>query len=495
MFNFASNWDEASNGSVIIIGVGEGEQRLPDQLLNASGDWIKPIQNKHESGGIRSKSGELTSFTIPFNETFKTLIFVGKGSSKEQDIIATKEALGSGFQAAHKLKEAHIDVLLDTFIDHTSDTETVISAAAEMAHTATYTFEAYKTNKHDTLARTYTFYCAEQHDEAINVGTAIAKGVNFARTLVNIPANDLTPVALAGEARALSSRHDHLSFEVLGNEELEEMGMHALLAVNQGSDQPAQMIVLRYQGLENWDEPLTFVGKGLTYDTGGYSMKPPEGMKTMKSDMGGAAAVLGAMEIIAETKPAINVMAVIPSTENMVNGKAMRPGDVLGSFDGQTIEVTNTDAEGRLVLADGVSYAKHLGAKKIVDVATLTGACVVALGDVITGAVSNDDDFYNRTATAAIESGEDIWRFPTHPRYYKMLRQSDVADLNNAPGRLAGSITAGLFIESFVKDTPWVHLDIAGTSFLDRVTPMGPKGGTGVMARTLATLANHESRS
>ncbi|MFB4159999.1 leucyl aminopeptidase [Geomicrobium sp. JSM 1781026] len=484
MYTYKKEWSLETSESAVIIGVGTEDAGLPEALTHGTKDLHDLLNKKYSH--IKKQKGKVTSFTVPSGSEWTTLIFVGKGNDTE--ISSLKEALGAGFQAASD--DAKVAVLLDTFTNDRWDSTDVAQAAAEMGHVSTYTFDAYKTNKQEKPDQSITFYTnGEANEAAIVAGTATAKGVNLARTLVNIPANDLTPVALAGEARALASRFDHFSFDVLGNEQLEEMGMDALLSVNKGSDLPAQMIVLRYQGQETWSEPLTFVGKGLTYDTGGYSLKPADGMKTMKSDMGGAASVLGAMEVVGHLQPDVNVMAVIPSTENMVNGQAMRPGDVIGSFDGQTIEVTNTDAEGRLALADGVSYAKHLGAAKIVDVATLTGACVVALGDVVTGSVSNNDDFYAQAEAAAKQSGEAIWRFPTHPHYYEMLKQTDVADLNNAPGRLAGSITAGLFIQSFVKDTPWVHLDIAGTSFLDRVTPMGPKGGTGVMVRTLATMA------
>lgn len=295
----------------------------------------------------------------------------------------------------------------------------------------------------------------------------------------------LTPTDLAEEAKAIAKTYDFYC-EVLEREDMERLGMGALLGVAQGSDQPPKMIIMRYDGNPDTDDVTAFVGKGLTFDAGGYSLKPAANMHTMKGDMGGAAAVLGAMMIIGEEKPKENVICVIPSSENLVNGSAMKPGDVLRALSGKTIEVRNTDAEGRLILADGVAYAKQLGATRLIDVATLTGACVVALGDVTTGAVSNDEDLMEAVKNAGERTGEPIWQFPNNKAYEKMLKTSDVADLNNAPGRAGGSITAGLFIGAFAEDTPWVHLDIAGTSFQSNDSNLGPAGATGVMARTLA---------
>ena len=237
-----------------------------------------------------------------------------------------------------------------------------------------------------------------------------------------------------------------------------------------------------------WEDVIGLVGKGVTYDTGGYSLKPRDGMVGMKGDMGGAAAVLGAMDIIGETRPAKNVIAVIAATDNMVSGEAFKPDDVITSLSGKTIEVLNTDAEGRLVLADAVTYALQSGADYIIDVATLTGGVIVALGTDKTGALTNDETFFEEFLGASVETGEFVWRLPLTENDKKRLRKSDVADLNNSPGRDGHMIFGGGFVGEFVGNIPWIHLDIAGTSDAASAHDLGPKGATGVMVRTLATV-------
>lgn len=295
----------------------------------------------------------------------------------------------------------------------------------------------------------------------------------------------LTATDLANFAENIANEND-LEIEVLGKEEIEELGMGALLAVNQGSDEPPRFIVMKYQGKDAWENPTALVGKGITFDTGGYSLKPKDGIVGMKMDMGGAAAVVGAMEIIGKTKPKENVMGIIAATDNMISGKAFKPDDVIVSMSGKTIEIRNTDAEGRLALADAVAYARKEGAAKIVDIATLTGGVIVALGDKVTGALTNNDEWYEEIKTASEKMDEPVWAFPYMDHFREEVRTSHIADLNNSPGRKAQSILAAAFVGEFAEDTPWVHLDIAGTAVSDSAYDLGPKGSTGVMARTLA---------
>lgn len=302
-----------------------------------------------------------------------------------------------------------------------------------------------------------------------------------------MPPNLLTATEMANYARKLAEKYD-FEIEVLGKKEMEEQGMGAILAVNKGSVEEPQLIVLKYTGTDQWEDVVGLVGKGITYDTGGYSLKPRDGMVGMKGDMGGAAAVLGAMTIIGETRPAKNVIAVIASTDNMVSGEAFKPDDVITSLSGKTIEVLNTDAEGRLVLADAVTYAKQSGADYLVDVATLTGGVIIALGNDKTGALTNDEAFFEEFMHAATETGEFVWRLPLTESDKKRIRKSNVADLNNSPGRDGHMIFGGGFVGEFAEDTPWIHLDIAGTSDASTAHDLGPKGATGVMVRTLATL-------
>ncbi len=297
----------------------------------------------------------------------------------------------------------------------------------------------------------------------------------------------LYPVALMKDIIFFTRKYE-FEIEVLGKKEMEQLGMGAILAVNKGSVEEPRLIVLKYQATDTWEDVVGLVGKGITYDTGGYSLKPKDGMVGMKGDMGGAAAVLGAMTIVGETRPEKNVMAVIASTDNMISGEAFKPDDVITSLSGKTIEVLNTDAEGRLVLADAVTYAKQNGADYLIDVATLTGGVIVALGMDKTGALTNNESFFEQFMEATVESGEFVWRLPLTENDRKRLRKSDVADLNNSPGRDGHMIFGGGFVGEFAEDTPWIHLDIAGTSSANATHDLGPKGATGVMVRTLGTF-------
>ena len=311
----------------------------------------------------------------------------------------------------------------------------------------------------------------------------IASHTNYARDLTNLPSNLLTPDALAQEAIRLSEEWD-MNCEILDEEEIRIRGMGGLTAVGGGSVHPPRMITLQYNGNPASAEVLGLVGKGVTFDTGGVSLKKAEGMEEMISDMGGAAVVLGIMGAIGQLKPKVNIVAVIAAAENMPSGSAYRPGDIITSLSGRTIEVLNTDAEGRIVLGDAMTYATQQGATKIIDVATLTGAVLVALGDIATGAVTNDDGFLRELQHAANTSGEKLWQLPAYPEYRKNLL-SDVADLKNSGGKLAGTIMGALFIGEFAEGLPWIHLDTGGTAWLWEEKDIDPKGGTGAMVRTI----------
>ena len=322
--------------------------------------------------------------------------------------------------------------------------------------------------------------------EAVEAARIGAEAENFARELQDLPSNVVTPSYLAGRANAIAEEHDSVTFEVLGREQIKEKGMGGLVAVSQGTAEEPQLIVLRYQG--GGDETLGLVGKGVTFDSGGISIKPSAGMQEMKMDMSGAAAVLETVSALAKLELPIDVLAVIPSTENMPSGTAVKPGDIITQLNGKTVEVNNTDAEGRLILADALAYAVELGADRIVDLATLTGAVVVALGSTYAGLISNDDAFATEVEEAATRTGELAWRLPLHPEY-KDLTKGSVADLTNASSkRKASTIYAGSFLEEFVDGKPWVHLDIAGTAW-DVGREYVGKGPTGYGVRLLIDLA------
>lgn len=315
------------------------------------------------------------------------------------------------------------------------------------------------------------------------MGEVAADATVYARDMVNEPANFMTPTRMAECAEEVALAVG-LEYKCMGQEKMEELGMGALLGVARGSHQPPRLIELHYKAPRNSKEHFFLVGKGITFDSGGISIKPSEGMHEMKGDMAGGAAVMSAMKAIGRLKPKVNVSAIIPATENMPGGSATKPGDIVKAMSGKTIEVLNTDAEGRLILADALAYARSLGATRLLDVATLTGACVVALGSVCTGIFGNNQEFIDRIIRAGEEAGEKIWQLPLFDEYKEQIK-GDFADIKNVGGREAGAITAAMFLKDFVEDVPWVHLDIAGTSYFTKAKGYRQKGGTGVVVRTI----------
>lgn len=318
-------------------------------------------------------------------------------------------------------------------------------------------------------------------------GKVIAGAANFARDMVNEPANYMTPKDMAKIAEKTAIEYG-FEYTILEREQMQQLGMGTLLGVAQGSQQPPKFIILEYKGGELSQTALGLVGKGITFDSGGISIKPAEDMADMKGDMAGGAAVIAALRAIAELKPKINVTALVPATENLPGGAALKPGDVLKAMNNKTIEIVSTDAEGRLILADALCYAKNLGLSPLVDVATLTGACRIALGDVCSGAFGNNRELMDKIIQAGKEAGECLWEMPMYEEY-KEQNKSEVADIKNVGGRYGGAITAAQFLAEFAGDTPWVHLDIAGTSRSEKDKAYTVKGATGVAVRTLVNLA------
>jgi leucyl aminopeptidase len=325
-------------------------------------------------------------------------------------------------------------------------------------------------------------------DAAVERGRVLAEAQNFAREMVNEPANLLTPLAMAAAAQKMASEFG-LECEVLDREAMEKLGMGSLLGVSIGSAEPPVLIVLRYRPASVLGKAhLGLVGKGVTFDTGGISIKPADGMEKMKYDMAGGAAMIGAMRAIAQLRPAIAVSGFVPCVENMPGSRAQRPGDIVTAMNGKTIEVINTDAEGRLILADALTYARRQGCTHLVDAATLTGAVAVALGHLNVGLFASDDGMRDRVMAACRAEGERMWQLPLEDDYKEYLK-SAFADVANVGGRWGGAVTAALFLKEFAEDTPWVHLDIAGTAWLDEAKPYMAKGPTGLPVRTLVRLA------
>jgi leucyl aminopeptidase len=328
---------------------------------------------------------------------------------------------------------------------------------------------------------------------ALKTAESYCEGAVLARDLINGPPSDVTPKVLADTARKIA-KGKGIQLKVYDKKALKRMGAGGILGVNIGSSQEPFLIHLHYKPSGKPKKSIAIVGKGITFDSGGLSLKPAGSMETMKMDMSGAAAVLGVFSQLSRFKPNVEIHGIIPTTENMPGGKAYKPGDVLKALNGKTMEVLNTDAEGRLILADALSYAVRQKADEIVDMATLTGACVVALGSLVSGAMTNNPKLLERVKKSTLSTGESIWELPLVKEYREDIK-SKVADIKNiGGGREAGTITAGLFLQEFVGDTPWVHLDIAGPAYLEREFPALPylsHGGTGLMVRSLLTFLRH----
>ena len=371
---------------------------------------------------------------------------------------------------------------------------------ATSAELANYTFNKYKTDTKEekelnvSISRCGVKEATKEIEDAINEGVEVAKGIIIARNLVNEPSNVIYPETLA-EAAVNAGKESGFEVEVHGVEKIKALKMEAFYNVAKGSVKEPKLIVMRYFGdKDNKENVLGLVGKGLTYDSGGYSIKPTTGMVDMKSDMGGAASVIGALSVIAKRELKLNVIAVIAACENLISGDAYKPGEVIGSMAGKTIEVVNTDAEGRLTLVDAVHYIiTEEKVNEVIDLATLTGAALVALGETTTAVVTNNEGFFNELKSASEYTGDKMWQLPTFDDYKELIK-SDIADLKNSGGRFAGTITAGLFIEAFVQDKPWLHLDIAGTAWTSKNSNLGVKGGTGAPVHTLYELAKRRSK-
>ncbi|AXH99689.1 leucyl aminopeptidase [Sporosarcina sp. PTS2304] len=471
---------------------------IPDHPENVK-EWETVVEAFHpslpewiKSGDIKQEFNQLTKMPALTKRSFKRVYFVGIGKQDQLSDVQLRELFATVGKQLHADRIRSVAVWTAPFCNEELTCADIAHIASEGISMGSYEYEGFRTSSNEVdvpleLVRFITHANEQEVIAAGNIGMIHAHAVNEARTLVNVPPNLLTPTKMADYARELAKSYD-FEIDVLGKAEMEELGMGAILAVNQGSVEEPQLIVLKYQATDQWEDVIGLVGKGVTYDTGGYSLKPREGMIGMKGDMGGAAAVLGAMCIIGESRPKKNVIAVIASTDNMISGTAFKPDDVITSLSGKTIEVLNTDAEGRLVLADAVTYAKQAGAEYLIDVATLTGGVIVALGNDKTGTLTNDQDFYKQFEKAAEETGEFIWQLPLTENDKKRIRKSPVADLNNSPGRDGHMIFGGGFVGEFAENTPWIHLDIAGTSDASSPHVLGPKGATGVMVRTLATF-------
>ncbi len=472
--------------ALVVLGF-EKEDGQPAPPAGAPAEWLQQLYN---SGEFKGKPLETALLYLPSGLKAGKLLLVGGGKAAKFGAAELRRAVGCALRLLKTRGSRSIALALESGFcldEH-------VSAAVEGAILGDYEPDRYKTENQDEKKTVDRFSvvvpeAAAPAEEALRRGRIIAESQNFTRDLVSEPANRLTPAVLAERARQMSAEQG-LECEVLDRERMRQLGMGALLGVAAGSEEPPTLIVVRYRPESPAPNPahLGLVGKGVTFDTGGISIKPSENMDKMKYDMAGGAAVLGAMRALAQLKPPVAVTALVPAVENMPGGRAQRPGDIVTTLSGKTVEVLNTDAEGRLILADAITYAKRLGCTHLVDAATLTGAIVIALGYVNVGVFSNHDALLEKVMSAAQSAGEKMWHMPLDEDYKEALK-SAFADIPNIGNRWGGAITAAMFLKEFVDETPWVHLDIAGTAWLEESKPFLAKGPSGVPVRTLVRLA------
>lgn len=488
----SENFIEANTDALVVV-VFKNEKAASGALKE-----LDKLTGGHIAAAIKSEEfkGE-TGETVMFRLTPKGKMKAGRlllvGAGDKADYKGHSVAAAAGTATRH-LRKCNVKsfAFMPRFDGNASD---AAQHSVQGAITSQFELDKYKTKDKNDKAVSKIVVFVEgakpgELKEGLTRGHAIGDSTNFTRDLANEPPNILTPTEMANRA-AKMAKELGLKCEILDEARMKKLGMGSLLSVSIGSEQPAKLIVLRYtpsKSTAKKNELLALVGKGITFDTGGISLKPGENMDAMKYDMSGGGTVLGTMRAIGLLKPSVPVLGIVAAVENMPDGKASRPSDIVTASNGKTIEILNTDAEGRLILADAVAYAEKLGATKIVDMATLTGAVIVALGDQNTGIMGNDQALVDQIIACGKESGEDFWQLPLSAEYSKQIK-SDIADIKNiGPRGKAGTIMGAVFIQEFVDKAKWAHLDIAGTAWCDSSKPHQAKGPTGVAIRTLLNL-------
>jgi len=483
------NAAEVENECLVIPVVDKGEKdKSTGSLLSTEKPLQDAAQELISSGELSGKPLELAMLYRPAGVKAKRVLLVGGGKESKFNPNDLRKIAGAATRYVKAKNIRHLAMVLPSGVHFHPDN--AVRATVIGAFVGDFDPDTYKSDRKDQRLESLTVVAQPGSDEkllrsALEEGRIIGESQNFTRELVNEPGNRLTPTILADRARKMAAENG-LECEVFGPDEIKALKMGAFWSVAQGSDEPPALIVVKYSPAGAQAQPvLGLVGKAITFDTGGISIKPADGMEKMKYDMAGGASMLGAMRAIAQLKPKVKVNAVICASENMPSGKAQKPGDVQFAMSGKSIEIINTDAEGRLVLADGLTYARtKLGCTHLVDAATLTGACVVALGMVNAGIFSNDESMYERFQKAAHQAGEKMWRLPLDDEYRDVIK-SNIADIMNSGGRYGGAVTAAMFLKEFVEDKPWIHLDIAGTAWIEDGKPFISKGPSGIAVRSL----------
>jgi len=480
-----------TEADAIVVNLFEGVEQpggataVMDKVLGGA------ISSLISKGEIKGKFGELGIIHTLGKLPAGIVAVAGLGKREDFNVDRIRGVTGEFCRSLRKLNCHKIATILHGAGIGGIEPEGSAEAITEGSLLGLYNFSRYKKPEHEDIEE---MLIVEKEGSKIPVlergvyhGEVMAEATSLARDMVNEPSNNMTPTRMADVAKEIAGKYN-LGFRVFNSEDMETMGMGAILGVAKGSNQAPKLITLSYKGDEQSEDSVGFVGKGVTFDSGGISIKPSEGMGEMKDDMAGGAAVIAALSAIAQLKPKVNVTAIIPATENLPSGAALKPGDVLKAMNGKTIEVISTDAEGRLILADALSYAVKHGLSPLIDLATLTGACRVALGTLYSGVFGNDQGLMDKVLKAADKTGERVWQMPL-PEEYKEQNKSGIADIKNTGNRYGGAITAALFLAEFVDNTPWVHVDIAGTASSSKESGYMVKGATGVGVRTLVELA------
>jgi leucyl aminopeptidase len=479
---------EVETECLAVVALDHGSKDKAEVAVQSSDNTINDVTAEvMGSGEVNGKIFETTLLYRPAKLKAKRLLVLGGGKAKNFTASELRKLAGA---AVRYLKPRGIRSFAFLAPENINGDEAVKSIV-EGAFVGNFDPDSYKSDRKDQKIDSVTVVARGDQprlQKAMDEARILGESQNFTRELVNEPGNHMTPTILAERARKMAQEVG-LKFEAYGADKIKELKMGAFWGVAQGSDEPPALIVLRYEPPDAPATPvLGLVGKGVTFDTGGISIKPADGMEKMKYDMAGAAAMIGAMRGIALLKPKVRVTAIICATENMPSGKAQKPGDIQIAMSGKSIEIINTDAEGRLVLADGLCYARQLGCTHLVDAATLTGAVVVALGYVNAGVFANDEKMYERFSRATDEAGEKFWRLPLDDEYKENIR-SNIADIVNSGGRWGGAVNAAMFLKEFAEDTPWLHLDIAGTAWTEENKPWIAKGPSGIAVRSLVEFA------
>ena len=484
---------EKESTDVIVISLFENTKKIPSELSSldkASGGFISNLlQNKDFTGKLNE------TIMIPTYKKAipKRILLVGLGKTTELSSDKVRQAAGTATRVIQGKKFKSPSMLLYKTEYKGISIEDITRSVVEGVLLSLYNFTMYKTLKKEDKAVINNFTLIVQKKDVLAKVKSVAKNtqtvaeaVCFTRDIVNMAGSDATPTFLANKAKEIAKKTG-VKCRTLSRPDMKKLGMGGILNVSRGSSQPPKFIILEYNTRKKNSDTIVLIGKGVTFDSGGISLKPGSGMDLMKADMSGAAAVLGAFKAISNLKPANHIVGLVPCTENMPSGSALKPGDIIKCMSGKTVEILNTDAEGRLILADAIAYAKRYKPDAVIDLATLTGACVAALGTFTSGMLGNNDKLKERVKQAGEKSHERVWELPLWKEYYELIK-SNIADIKNTGGRYAGTITAACFLGEFVEDFPWVHLDIAGTFLVEKDTPYIRKGATGVGVRLLTQL-------